>query len=77
MNRCKPEPDSHFDPPEDEEKCSECGKMATSWTFIEYFGIVCYDCQASDVEPNDDPGPVIDRDCDYWNRITGDTKYAS
>lgn len=22
------------------------------------------------VEPDDDPGPIEDRDCDYWNRIT-------
>ena len=49
------EPDRNFDPPEDE----------------------------PEFEPNDDgdnafdrwndaqnePGPIIDRDCDYWNRI--------
>ena len=22
------------------------------------------------VEPDIDDGPIIDRDCDYWNRIT-------
>jgi len=64
------EPDSNFDPPEDppEEtaKCAECGKMSDSWTYIEHFGIVCYDCQ--DSEPDDDLEPLEDRDCDYWNR---------
>lgn len=53
-----------------EEICDECGEMSDEWTFIPHFGIVCYKCQEPIVEPDDDPGPIIDRDCDYWNRVT-------
>jgi len=56
------EPDSHFDPPEDRtNECKGCGKLYADMTGY------CAGCQQ---EPDDDPGPIIDRDCDYWNRVT-------
>lgn len=61
------EPDRNFDPPEDPEwvMCPKCAKdhecpppeMCECGYWLE------------DVEPDDDPGPIIDRDCDYWNRL--------
>lgn len=39
--------------------CCYCGKQLVGHEFVEEID-----------EPDDDPGPIIDRDCDYCNRIT-------
>ncbi|MDH3466211.1 MAG: hypothetical protein OES26_09935 [Gammaproteobacteria bacterium] len=72
------EPDSNFDPPEDDETVEDRLERILSED-SELLNRAAKDAFASgrhrlgksrkDLE-DDDPGPVEDRDCDYWNRVT-------
>ena len=66
-------PDYMLDPPEDPDPipmwCRECHEILLEEDDCPFCGgdLVEYE---QDGEPDFDDGPIIDRDCDYWNRIT-------